>query len=147
MKGFPSKASRMASNTFLAFFRAVEIYPRIRPNRWAPSRVRKHPDTFCWTFTMRISRSAWLLSNGIRKSYMKASTWGLKARRRINKLSGWVRFGPPLFSGDPADCVGGGSRVSANPVVWRSWYSCSEGRPVRHAGVDQRAARRHAGRG
>ena len=25
---------------------------------------------------MRTSRSAWLLSNGIRKSYMKASTWG-----------------------------------------------------------------------
>jgi len=45
MKGLPSKASLMASKMFLACLRAVEIYPRMRPNRLAPSSVLKPPDT------------------------------------------------------------------------------------------------------
>ena len=57
MNGRPSKASRMASKTFLACLRAVERYPRMRPNCWAPSSVRNPPETFCLTFTIRISRS------------------------------------------------------------------------------------------
>src|SRR5262249_18334150 len=101
IKGLPSKASLMASKTFLAFFRAVERYPRMRPKRLAPSSVRNPPETFCLTFTIRISRSPWLLSNGIRKSDMNANTWPLKSRRRMSKFTGGACLGRPRFLPSP----------------------------------------------
>jgi len=58
IKGDPLSALRIASRTRHPFFRAVEIYPRIAQNTSAPSAVRKVPDTFCFTFIIRTSRSA-----------------------------------------------------------------------------------------
>ena len=72
MKGLPQNASRMASNTFAAFLRAVEMYPRMRAKSLAPSSVLNPPETFCFSLTMRTSLSARLLSNGTRKSCMNA---------------------------------------------------------------------------
>ena len=50
------------------------MYMRMLEKVLAPTVVRKLPETFCLTLTMRRSRSAWLLSNGMLKSYMKART-------------------------------------------------------------------------
>src|SRR5512135_2911309 len=43
---------------------AVARQARIAAKSWAPVRVRVHPGTFCLTLTMRLSRSAALLSDG-----------------------------------------------------------------------------------
>ena len=48
---------------------------------WAPSNVRKEPETFCWTFIMRTSRSTRLLSKGMRSFLRKMSA--LSARRHV----------------------------------------------------------------
>ena len=53
-----------------------------------PSAVRKPPATFCLTFTIRTSRSARLLSNGTRKSCMKAKVSALKSRSRSSRFNG-----------------------------------------------------------
>ena len=46
--------------------------PLIRQKNNAPSRLRKVPDIFCFTFTILRSRSARLFVNGMLKSYIKA---------------------------------------------------------------------------
>src|SRR5215471_16302460 len=115
IKGLPSKASLMASKTFLAFFRAVARYPRMRPKRLAPSSVRNPPETCCLTFTIRISRSPWLLSNGMRKSDMNANTWPWKSRRRMSKFTGGACLGRPRFFPSPL-VVGVGAEFASNPT-------------------------------
>src|SRR5450759_4844327 len=43
-------------------------------NARAPDSDRQPPEIFCCSFTIRTSRSAWLLSKGTRKSLAKRST-------------------------------------------------------------------------
>ena len=47
--------------TYWPSLRAVEVYPRMRQNLAAPSLVRKGPETFYLTSTMRASLSTCLL--------------------------------------------------------------------------------------
>ena len=53
----------------------------------APWSVRKQPETFCLNFSIRISRSAWLLSNGTLRSWRKRSTSPGYRRRRPSKFT------------------------------------------------------------
>ena len=62
----------MASMALRPCLRAVEMQERSAQKVRAPSKVRKQPETFYWTMIMRTSRSARMLSKGMRKSYMKA---------------------------------------------------------------------------
>ena len=48
--------------------------------------VRKQPETFCCTFSIRRSRSAWLLSKGMVRSSRKASTSSCPSQRRSSRL-------------------------------------------------------------
>ena len=64
-----------------------------------PSCVRKQPETFCWTLIMRTSRSTWLLSKGMRKSYMKAKTPVLCLCKRSSRFLGGDCLGRPMGLG------------------------------------------------
>ena len=61
----------------------------MRQKRWAPCWDRKVPETFCWTFAIRISRSAWLLSKGTRAS----------AKTHYNRLPYKFEAGTPHIAG------------------------------------------------
>src|SRR3954467_3034272 len=68
---FPLVSSVRTSNGRRPCLAAVARYERIAAKSWAPARVRMHPETFCLIFTIRMSRSAGLLSNGTRRSVAK----------------------------------------------------------------------------
>ena len=112
IKGHPANASRRAAKAFTVCLRAVDRYPRIWANPCAPSGVRKPPETFCLTLTIRTSRSARLLSNGTRKSCRKAKVSVLKSRSRSNRFNGGVWAGRPRFLPPPTGGGGGGRGVS-----------------------------------
>src|SRR3954466_5228422 len=67
----PLVSSVRTSNGRRPCLAAVAREERIAAKSWAPARVRMHPDTFCLIFTIRMSRSAGLLSNGTRRSEAK----------------------------------------------------------------------------
>ena len=111
MTGINSVPAKAACNAVIAccpFLWAVEMYPpRIRQNLSAHVSVRKVPETFCLSFTIRISRSARLVSKGTLKSYMKASTSRGWAFSRSSKFLGGVcLIRPRCFTGGS---TGGGA--------------------------------------
>jgi hypothetical protein len=54
----------------------------MRQKAWTPAKLRKQPEIFCCTLTMRTSRSARLLSKGTAKLCKKASTTACSLLRR-----------------------------------------------------------------
>ncbi len=54
----PAKAASRASRAERPCLRQVEQTERMRQNASAPASLQNVPDTFCWTLTMRRSRSA-----------------------------------------------------------------------------------------
>jgi hypothetical protein len=54
--------------------RKVEAELRMAQKFFAPVSVRQDPEIFCWSFTILMSRSAWLLSKGTAKSVVNRST-------------------------------------------------------------------------
>ncbi len=58
----------------------------VKQNIRAPSSVRNVPDTFCFTFAIRISRSASLLSNGISACVRKPKMASLFRENRSHKF-------------------------------------------------------------
>lgn len=56
--------------------------------RPAPAGVLKQPDIFCWSFTIRRSRSEPLLSNGTPVSAMKRKTSSRRRCKRLTKRRG-----------------------------------------------------------
>ena len=69
--------------------------------------VRKAPETFWLTLTMRMSRSARLLSNGALKSNIKASPCDLQACKRCRRFFGDDCFRRPRFFS-----LGDGGRIT-----------------------------------
>ena len=65
----------------------------------APASLRKEPETFCWTLTIRTSRSAWLLSKGTTRWWRKASTACWSPIKRESKLRAALCFARPFFPG------------------------------------------------
>src|SRR5665648_672237 len=78
-------------------FLKVEINPRIRQKVTAPCLLRKVPEIFCWTFIMRTSRSAKLLSKGTLQSCIKASTSFLCTDKRFSKFLALLCLTRPRF--------------------------------------------------
>ncbi len=81
-----------------------------------PEELRKPPEIFCFTLVMRRSRSVRLLSKGIERSRIKASTACSCSRRRRSRLLRALlcRSGPRC----PSRRTGGG--LARNPMA-RSW--------------------------
>src|SRR5258706_15857528 len=71
----------------------------MQANAMAPLAERKEPETFCWTLSMRRSRSAWLLSKGIRRSSRKASTWSCPNHKRSKRFWAGVCLTAPTLPG------------------------------------------------
>src|SRR5450759_5137108 len=68
---------------------------------WAPARLRKQPETFCWTLIIRRSRSARLLSKSTRRSSeaRREPLSGVCASDRANCVQGFVCICPWLLAG------------------------------------------------
>ncbi len=75
---------------------------------FCPPRLRKPPEIFCRTLTIRISLSAWLLSKGTEKSSKKRSTASWCWQSRSSKLRAVDLFGSSLL----------GRLLVADPVDW-----------------------------
>ena len=120
MNGFPSKTPWIASITELEFFLTVEIYPLMRQKIFAPSQLLKFPEIFCWTFIILRSLSAWLLSNGTSKSYMKAKTSLRYFCNLSNRFWAFVFFFFPRFLIGPCELevIGGGFSSLALSIMW-----------------------------
>ncbi len=100
-KGRPSKAWRRQSRTGRPCFLTVEMYPRMRQKSAAACALRNVPEIF--TFTMRMSRSAWLLRKGTRKSCRKRSAASLRSCSRSTRLRALLCFSRPRRGDGGAD--------------------------------------------
>jgi len=100
-----------------------------------PRAERKHPDTFCWTFSIRRSCSAWLLSKGMRRSSRNASTSSRLSQRRSRRLRAGAarprRVSPPVArcprdgrSAHPASSRSGAADSWSCEPVHRSRVAC-----------------------
>ena len=105
----------------MSFFLIVERYPRTLQNCLAPWVLLCSPETFCFTLTIRISRSAKLLSKGTILGFMKnPSTSGIFFSLKSRFLAGlcfllpcfpvFVKLGGLVFSS------------SSNPLLSWEWY-------------------------
>ena len=79
--------------------RAVEIKERMAQETRAPSDVRKEPETFCYTMIIRTSRSIWLLSKEVRKSYINARTPALFLSVQASRFLVGACLGRPIGPG------------------------------------------------
>jgi hypothetical protein len=59
---------------------------RIRQKAVMPASLRKVPAIFCWTLTIRRSRSAWLFVNGMDRSSRNASTWSARRTKSSSRF-------------------------------------------------------------
>jgi len=72
-------------HTGFSCFLIVDTTIRVTQKAWAKCFGRNVPYIFCFTFTMRRSRSAWLLSNGTSTSCKNCSTSSFRFYRRRTK--------------------------------------------------------------
>ena len=77
------KVCRNTSNILCPYLCMVSRQERTMQKACAPSKVRQPPEIFCFTFGMRMARSARLLVNGTRKSVTKRSTASACSRRQL----------------------------------------------------------------
>src|SRR5450759_2618877 len=108
-QGRPANRARSTGRACWPFLRAVDREERAARNARAPDSDRQPPEIFCCSFTIRTSRSAWLLSKGTRKSLAKRST---SSRCRSSRDSS-AAAGPSL--GRPRLPVRGGGGLSRWP--------------------------------
>ena len=87
----------------------------MRQNIRLPVAERKHPEIFCFSFIIRTSRSAWLLSKGTRKSSMNANTAVSCFSSRSSKFFAGDCFRRPLFFGVRLSIGGGG--LALKPAI------------------------------
>ena len=103
----------ITSMTLPACFFTVDRTERRSQKSLAPWAERKPPEFFCLSLSIRMSRSAWLLSKGMLKSVMNdricaAVASSLSSRQRALPLAGLPRL--PL-----GGVVGGG--ISERPAL------------------------------
>lgn len=109
IKGIPRKPPEGASRRFWPFFVTGERQERILVNRRAPGRMRKPPEIFCFTLSMRRSRSARLF-----KGHTEVNHEGEEALP-VGFQSG-EKFWALVFPGrPPALRAGFGNRFSSLP--------------------------------
>ena len=82
----------IACKTDCFCFFMVLIKLRIWQKDSAPFLLRKVPDTFCFIFVIRISRSAWLLSNGMSGCSKNARILSSYLTKRFHKFWAGVCF-------------------------------------------------------
>src|SRR5579883_252868 len=88
----------------------------MRQKSRAPGQLRKQPEIFCWTVSMRMSRSACELSKGTRRSRTKARTASSCCVSRLSKFRAGLCLRRPRRLGSGS--VGGGG-LACSPI-WSS---------------------------
>ena len=98
MGGWPARVSSRAVSGCGLLPERGEIAANAGERR-APAASRKEPDTFCWTLSMRRSRSAWLLSKGMVRSSRNASTCVLAEQEALQQVARRGLLDSPALSG------------------------------------------------
>ena len=127
---------------------AAQGQERLRAGQGAPA-----AEIFCCSFTMRRSRSAWLLSNGTRRSVQQPQHLARGgSSRRASRLAAWarrrVRRRRPVAGGgglaaSPRRASPGSGRAAARAAASSRPAPAAQARSDRPLGVDQQLG--HAG--